>query len=91
MAELHAAEPKRRAKAQAAAAHSHTMPRIYAAEAKFPELDSKRKESAPRRRILIIEDNDEARDSIHAFLAEAGHEIYEAIDGPTGVKKALEV
>jgi len=32
---------------------------------------------------------DDARDSLHAFLAEAGHEIYEAVDGPTGIEKAL--
>jgi CheY-like chemotaxis protein len=67
-----------------------TLPRIDAAQAKPPELDSKRNESA-RRRILIIEDNDDARGSLHAFLAESGHEIYEAVDGPTGVEKALEV
>jgi CheY-like chemotaxis protein len=67
-----------------------TLPRIDAAQAKPPELDSKRNESA-RRRILIIEDNDDARGSLHAFLAESGHEIYEAVDSPTGVEKALEV
>jgi PAS domain S-box-containing protein len=68
-----------------------TLPRIDAAQAQRPERDGKRNESLRPRRILIIEDNDDARDSLHAFLAESGHEIYEAVDGPTGVEKALEV
>jgi CheY-like chemotaxis protein len=44
-----------------------------------------------RRRILLIEDNDDARESLRTLLEALGHEIYEASDGPAGVGKALEV
>ena len=68
-----------------------TLPRIDAAQAQHPEPDDKLNGPFRPRRILIIEDNDDARDSLHAFLAESGHEIHEAVDGPAGVEKALEV
>src|SRR5262249_51926714 len=43
------------------------------------------------RRILLIQDNDDARESLRVLLELAGHEVYAAGDGPAGVKKALEV
>jgi CheY-like chemotaxis protein len=67
------------------------LPRIDAAQAHCAERDDKRNEPFRPRRILIIEDNNDARDSLHAFLAESGHEIYEAVDGPTGIEKTLQV
>jgi CheY-like chemotaxis protein len=43
------------------------------------------------RRILIIEDNDDGRDSLRALLELSGHKIYEAVDSHAGVEKALEL
>jgi signal transduction histidine kinase len=43
------------------------------------------------RRILIIEDNADARESLHAVLAADGHDVYEAADGEIGLAKAEEV
>jgi len=42
----------------------------------------------PARRILLIEDNDDARISLKAILESAGHTIYEASDGLRGVRAA---
>jgi CheY-like chemotaxis protein len=39
-----------------------------------------------RSRIVIVEDNDDARDMLKALLALEGHEVYEAPDGPSGVE-----
>ncbi len=44
-----------------------------------------------RRRVLIIEDNADARESLRAVLELSGHEVHEAEDGPGGVAKALAV
>jgi signal transduction histidine kinase/CheY-like chemotaxis protein len=40
------------------------------------------------RRILIIEDNGDARDMLRAQLERAGHEVHAAADGPAGVEAA---
>ena len=42
---------------------------------------------APRR-ILIIEDNGDAREMLRAQLERAGHEVHAAADGPAGVEAA---
>ncbi|HUP98234.1 MAG TPA: MASE1 domain-containing protein [Usitatibacter sp.] len=36
-------------------------------------------------RVLIIEDNDDARESLHAVLAGEGHDVYEASNGEDGI------
>jgi two-component system CheB/CheR fusion protein len=46
-------------------------------------------ESATRRRILIVEDNQDSRDMLHYVLAGAGHEVHEAADGAEGLDAAL--
>jgi len=43
------------------------------------------------RRILLIEENDDARSSLRLLLEGSGHEVYEAVDGLAGVKEALEL
>jgi signal transduction histidine kinase/ActR/RegA family two-component response regulator len=45
--------------------------------------------AAPARRILLIEDNADARESLRMVLENAGHELYEAADGESGVERAL--
>lgn len=42
----------------------------------------------PSRRVLIIEDNDDAAESLREVLALAAHEVQVAHDGPEGIAKA---
>jgi signal transduction histidine kinase/ActR/RegA family two-component response regulator len=42
-------------------------------------------------RVLIIEDNADARESLHALLALEGHEVHEAEDGRAGIEIAERV
>ena len=42
-----------------------------------------------RRRVLIVEDNDDARDMLRHLLEQAGHEVYEAADGLAGLHRAI--
>ncbi len=46
-------------------------------------------EAASRRRVLIVEDNLDAADSLAAFLQMIGHQVAVAYDGPSGVERAL--
>jgi signal transduction histidine kinase len=39
-------------------------------------------------RVLIIEDNADARESLHAVLTAEGHEVHEAADGAQGIEMA---
>jgi signal transduction histidine kinase len=43
------------------------------------------------RRILIIEDNADAREALRLGLQVAGHEVHEASDGPEGIESAARV
>jgi CheY-like chemotaxis protein/nitrogen-specific signal transduction histidine kinase len=42
-----------------------------------------------RRRVLIIEDNDDARQMLRHLLDHAGHEVHEAAEGIDGLARAL--
>jgi PAS domain S-box-containing protein len=42
-------------------------------------------------RILIVEDNADARESLRELLELRRHEVYEAADGPSGIETALRV
>ena len=44
-----------------------------------------------RRRILVIEDNEDAREMLRILLTLAGHEVHEAADGPAGLVLARTV
>ena len=41
------------------------------------------------RRILVVEDNTDAREMLRHLLNLAGHEVHEAADGPAGLEAAL--
>lgn len=41
------------------------------------------------RRILVVEDNDDAREMLRHLLQQDGHEVFEAADGRSGVQAAL--
>jgi PAS domain S-box-containing protein len=43
----------------------------------------------PPRRLLIVEDNDDAREMLRTVLAHNGHEVHEAADGPSGLEAML--
>jgi two-component system, sensor histidine kinase len=43
------------------------------------------------RRLLIVEDNEDARQGLRGLLESRGHEVYEAADGEAGVAAALEL
>ena len=45
-------------------------------------------DSAPHRRILLIEDSQDARAMLRQYLAQLGHEVLEAEDGPAGLEAA---
>jgi CheY-like chemotaxis protein len=44
---------------------------------------------AIRRRVLIIEDNDDARQMLRHLLDRAGHEVHESAEGTDGLARAL--
>ena len=43
------------------------------------------------RRVLIVEDNDDVRAMMRTLLELEGHEVHEAVDGPSGVQTAIDV
>jgi len=42
-------------------------------------------------RILIVDDNPDGRESLAMMLGMQGHEVHEAVDGPSAVQRALEL
>jgi hypothetical protein len=46
--------------------------------------------SARPRRLLVVEDNVDARQTLRTLLETLGHEVHEAADGEAGVAAALE-
>ncbi len=45
----------------------------------------------PRKRVLIVEDSEDVRETLKEFLEELGHEVAVAADGLEGVAKLLEL
>jgi CheY-like chemotaxis protein len=69
-----------------------TLPRIAAPQTEVANRHADIGEELVKpRRILLIEDNDDARQLLCTLLEASGQEIYEAGDGLAGVEKALEV
>jgi signal transduction histidine kinase len=59
----------------------------------LPSAQSQAAQATPRvaaKRILIVEDNDDARHMMHEVLAFGGHDVREARDGATGLALAAE-
>jgi signal transduction histidine kinase/ActR/RegA family two-component response regulator len=64
--------------------------RLPAIAAPTPPALVKEWDASPRRfRILVVEDNPDARDTLEQALKLQGHEVTSAADGPTGLDRAL--
>jgi CheY-like chemotaxis protein len=48
-------------------------------------------EPLPAREVLVVEDNADARETLSMLLELAGHRVHAAVDGPEGLRAALEV
>ncbi len=58
-----------------------------------PEISAVKPSATPKtgRRVLLVEDNDDAREILHLLLKLGGHHVDCAVDGPEGVEKALQL
>jgi CheY-like chemotaxis protein len=72
------------------ATFSIRLPRIPAPAAPARAAAPAAAAHAPRR-ILIVEDNDDAREMLRAQLERDGHEVHGAADGPAGLEVAEKV
>ena len=64
------------------------LPALPAAPAPAPR-PAARPATEARRRVLIVEDNADAREMLRVALQLSGHEIHEAVDGPGGLAAVL--
>jgi CheY-like chemotaxis protein len=67
------------------------LPRVDAARTSKPLDAADSNDGVSGRRILVIEDNVDARDALCLGLQLAGHEVHEASTGPEGIEVALRV
>jgi CheY-like chemotaxis protein len=65
--------------------------RLPRAELPAPAEPARQSGSAIRRRVLIVEDNDDARDMLRTLLELQGHEVFEAADGAEGLRLAIQL
>jgi len=65
------------------------LPAIEAPAAEAPAL-ADRRPGTLRCRILLVEDNDDAREMMRAALEAYGHHVFEASDGPGGIRAAAD-
>jgi CheY-like chemotaxis protein len=63
------------------------LPRLMNAKVSLGERRSPRMLPS-RLRVLIVDDNADARDMLRTFLELAGHEVHDAVSGPDAVEKA---
>ena len=66
------------------------LPLLVTGRAYIPERASPRLLPTSLR-VLIVDDNADARDMLRTFLELAGHEVHDAVSGPDAVEKAREV
>jgi signal transduction histidine kinase/ActR/RegA family two-component response regulator len=65
------------------------LAQVVEARAEAPEAAEPSCEGGERLRVLLVEDNDDARELLVAVLRQWGHEVTDARDGFEGVAKAL--
>jgi len=56
-----------------------------------PGARSRAEGDGTARRILVVEDNADAREMLRIVLELAGHEVHEAVDGPSGLATAVDL
>jgi len=66
------------------------LPRMPNAPASLSEKKAPRMLPASLR-VLVVDDNADARDMLRTFLELAGHEVHDAVSGPEAVEKAARV
>jgi CheY-like chemotaxis protein len=66
-----------------------TLPLLADAGASGVPLEDAVSDPTPRRRVLVIEDNADAREALRALLEVWGHRVEAAADGPGGFELAL--
>jgi len=66
------------------------LPRLMSAMVSLEERRSPRMLPS-RLRVLVVDDNADARDMLRTFLELAGHEVHDAVSGPDAVEKARRV
>jgi PAS domain S-box-containing protein len=78
------------------AAHSEGKNTGTAVTVRFPAIAPPKRETEARvapegaaRRVLIVEDNDDARETLRTLLELWHHTVGEAADGPSGIEAAL--
>jgi CheY-like chemotaxis protein len=67
------------------------LPRLKGAEVAMPAERAHEGGSRSPRRILIIEDNEDAREALRLQLQIAGHDVHAAATGPEGIQKAADL
>ena len=68
-----------------------TVPALAAATAPAPALSGSASRTADKGcRVLIVDDNVDAAESLAALLELSGHDVRTAFDGPTGLRAALD-
>jgi len=65
------------------------LPRIAAPNLQSSHSDREVTSNAASRRILMVEDSEDSREGLRAWLELSGHEIYEAANGIKAVEMAL--
>jgi len=63
------------------------LPRVLSPRASISEKQTPRLLPASLR-VLVVDDNADARDMLRTFLELAGHEVHEAVNGPDAVDRA---
>jgi signal transduction histidine kinase/DNA-binding response OmpR family regulator len=66
------------------------LPRIISAPAAIAERTPPRMLPTSLR-VLVVDDNQDARDMLRTFLELAGHEVHDAVSGPDAVERAARV
>jgi signal transduction histidine kinase/ActR/RegA family two-component response regulator len=66
-----------------------SLPALAAPPAPAPGVVAAARSNGASRRILVVEDNPDAREMLRHLLNLAGHEVHEAADGPGGLEAAL--
>jgi signal transduction histidine kinase/ActR/RegA family two-component response regulator len=64
------------------------LPRIAAPAPSLDRVAEPTGAGSRRRRILVVEDNEDAREMLRTMLVLQGHEVHEAADGRTGIELA---